>query len=126
MYIIHSEATDMASKAYTITMPEEMMALVDDMARRQHRSRSEMLREMVRIATARRLVQRGDVLGAVGELLTPLREATANMTDEEFDALLDESIREVRDAQGGTRHERPAASHDPKKGTKRPSVASSS
>ncbi|MBU0609986.1 MAG: ribbon-helix-helix domain-containing protein [Armatimonadetes bacterium] len=115
----------MASKAYTITMPEEIMAVVDEMARREHRSRSEMLREMVRIATARRLAKGGDILGAVAELLAPLKEATDKMTDEEFDALLDDSIREVRDAQGGARHERPAASHDPEKRTKRPGVVPS-
>lgn len=99
----------MASKAYTITMPEEMMAIVDEMARREHRSRSEMLREMVRLTAADRLTQHGDVLGALAVLLEPLKQATDKMSDEEFDRTLAESIREVRDAKGRARHERRTA-----------------
>ncbi|MBU0606915.1 MAG: ribbon-helix-helix domain-containing protein [Armatimonadetes bacterium] len=115
----------MATKAYTITMPEEIMGIVDEMARREHRSRSEMLREMVRIVAARRLAKQGDVLGALGELLTPLREATADMTDEQFDALLDDSIREVRDAKDGAGHKRAPARRVAPKRSKRPPVAPS-
>ena len=98
------------------------MAVVDEMARREHRSRSEMLREMVRIATAERLAKGGDILGAVAELLAPLKEATDKMTDEEFDASLEQSIREVRDEQSRARHQRLAAGSVAAKRTKRATV----
>ncbi len=116
----------MATKAYTITMPEEIMGIVDEMARREHRSRSEMLREMVRMAAARRLARQGDALGALGELFAPLREATAHMTDDEFDALVQESIREVRDAQDRPGHEHPVAGDRATKRAERTAVGPSS
>jgi metal-responsive CopG/Arc/MetJ family transcriptional regulator len=99
----------MASRNYTISMPEEIMAMVDAMAQREHRSRSEMLREMVREEAARRKAAEGDVLGALHDLFAPFREATADMTDEEFDALVRTSIREVRDEKRRAGHERAGA-----------------
>lgn len=115
----------MATKTYSITMPEEIMAIVDKMAHEEHRSRSEMLREMVRIAAARDLSRRGDTMGALGVLLQPLREATAKMSDEEFDALLSDTVREVRDDQSRARHERAAAGTDREERTKRSALAPS-
>lgn len=114
----------MATKTYCITMPEEIMALVDEMARREHRSRSEMLREMVRIVAARDLSRQGDTMGALGVLLSPLREATETMSDEEFDALISDSIREVRDARGAAPHKRPSSDGNAAKRTRHESAAS--
>lgn len=115
----------MATKTYSITMPEEIMAIVDKMAHEEHRSRSEMLREMVRIAAARHLSRQGNTMGALGVLLSPLREATEKMSDEEFDAFLSDTIREVRDDQGGARHQRPRTGTHSQERAKRPAMASS-
>ena len=87
----------MATKTYTISMPGEIMELIDSVAKRTNRDRSEMLRQMVRHFITCPERERVDVLGALHEAFAPFREATAPMSDEEFDDMIDTAVREVRE-----------------------------
>ncbi len=87
----------MASKNYTISMPEEIMAMLDEMAKREHRSRSEMVRAIILDYAKVHQTYDHDVLGALYERFAPFREATAHMSQQEVYDLIDGAISEVRD-----------------------------
>jgi Arc/MetJ-type ribon-helix-helix transcriptional regulator len=86
----------MATKNYTISMPEEIMAMVDAMARREHRSRSEMIRELVRRDMRPDAGGNVEVLRRMRQLAQEARDPDA--TDEDIEQALTTAVTEVRRA----------------------------
>jgi predicted transcriptional regulator len=95
----------MASKAYTISMPEEIMELIDSVAKRTHRSRSETLRQMARHYITCQDRDKVDIPAALFEAAAPFREAAALVGEEVYNEIIGSAIKEVRDAKSGAGHQ---------------------
>ena len=93
--------------------------MVDARAKREHRSRSEMLRQIIRDYSMDHQMRDSDVLGGLYELFEPFREATAHMSQQEVYDLIDSAVREVRDEKRGAGHQRAAEGDSAPRRTKR-------
>ena len=98
----------MATKAYTISMPEEIMELIDSVAKRTHRSRSETLRQMARHYMTCAEREKVDIPAALHEAAAPFREAAAAVGEDTYNEIIDSAISEVRDAKSSAGHQRAA------------------
>ena len=90
----------MASKAYTISVPQDLMQTVDSLASREHRTRSGLIQEALR-----RYVEPPQVIVGTPwfrelyDLYAPVREefAAMGMTEEEIGRMVDEEIAAYRE-----------------------------
>ena len=80
----------MASKAYTISMPEDLMQTVDGLAAREHRTRSGLIQEAVR-QYGREVYPVSNWLAALYDAYAPARAeiAALGLTEDEIGRIID-------------------------------------